>query len=82
MLRCHVAAFDAIGGVPREILYDLNEDCRHRRRGTGGIVYNRALLDLARHYGFQPKACKAYRAAIPQNKGRLLPGTLVSQPRT
>ncbi len=27
-----------------------------------GIVYKRALLDLARHYGFFPKACQLYRA--------------------
>ncbi|OWK25729.1 hypothetical protein AJ87_07160 [Rhizobium yanglingense] len=35
---------------------------------TGGIVYNRALLDLARHYGFYPKACKPYRA---KTKGKV-----------
>ncbi|MCL6655199.1 hypothetical protein A6R70_23250 [Agrobacterium rubi] len=29
---------------------------------TEGIIYNRALIDLARHYKFDPKACKAYRA--------------------
>jgi transposase len=61
VLRCHIAAFEALGGVPREILYDrmktavLDED-------EQGIVYNRSLLDLARHYGFHPRACKPYRA--------------------
>ncbi len=34
----------------------------------GGIVYNLALIDLARHYGFHPKACKAYRA---KTKGKV-----------
>jgi transposase len=29
-----------------------------------GIVYNRALIDLARHYGFHPKACKPYHAKV------------------
>ena len=28
----------------------------------GSVVYNRALVDFARHYGFQPKACRPYRA--------------------
>lgn len=33
-----------------------------------GIVYNRALIDLARHYGFHPKACKPYHA---KTKGKV-----------
>jgi hypothetical protein len=32
------------------------------------VVYNRALLDLARHYGFQPCACRPYR---PKTKGKV-----------
>jgi hypothetical protein len=31
---------------------------------AGGIVYSRALIEFARHYGFQPKACRTYRAKI------------------
>jgi hypothetical protein len=34
----------------------------------GLVVYNRALLDLARHYGYQPRACKPYRA---KTKGKV-----------
>jgi hypothetical protein len=34
----------------------------------GLIIYNRSLLDLARHFGFQPKACRPYR---PQSKGKV-----------
>jgi transposase len=34
----------------------------------GSIVYNRALIDFARHYGFQPKACRPYRA---KTKGKV-----------
>lgn len=69
--RCcdaHVAAFDTIGGAPREILYDRMKTAVIGEGETGGIVYNRALLDLARHYGFHPKACKAYRA---KSKGKV-----------
>jgi hypothetical protein len=34
----------------------------------GLVVYNRGLLDLARHYGFQPRACRPYRA---KTKGKV-----------
>ena len=34
----------------------------------GLVVYNRALVDLARHYGFQPRACRPYRA---KTKGKV-----------
>ena len=67
VLRCHVAAFEAIGGCPREILYDRMKTAVVGE-GDQGIVYNRSLIDLARHYGFHPKACRAYRA---QTKGKV-----------
>lgn len=61
VLRCHMEAFEHIGGVPREVLYDrmkaavLGEVEKH-------IVYNAKLVAFAQHYGFAPRACKAYRA--------------------
>jgi len=73
VLRCHVAAFEAIGGVPRELLYDRMKtavigegDLQDGARR--GIVYNRALVDLARHYGFHPRTCQPYRA---KTKGKV-----------
>jgi transposase len=68
VLRCHVAAFEALGGVPREILYDRMKTVVLGEHNPGGIVYNRALIDLARHYGFHPKACRPYRA---KTKGKV-----------
>jgi transposase len=67
VLRCHMAAFDAIGGIPNEILYDRMKTAVIGETG-GSIVYNRALIDFARHYGFQPKACRPYRA---KTKGKV-----------
>lgn len=67
VLRCHVSALEAIGGAPREILYDRMKTAVIGEADTG-IVYNRALIDLARHYGFQPKACRPYRA---KTKGKV-----------
>jgi transposase len=34
----------------------------------GLVVYNRGLVDLARHYGFLPRACRPYRA---KRKGKV-----------
>jgi transposase len=68
VLRCHVAAFEALGGAPREILYDRMKTAVLGERHHEGIVYNRALIDLARHYSFYPKACRPYRA---KTKGKV-----------
>nr|WP_210267052.1 IS21 family transposase [Methylocystis silviterrae] len=68
VLRCHMAAFEALGGVPCEILYDRMKTAVIGEDPDGLVVYNRALLDLARHYGFQPRACKPYRA---KTKGKV-----------
>ncbi len=68
VLRCHLAAFAELGGVPQQILYDrmktavLGEDeARH-------VIYHPRLLELADHYGFAPRACAAYRA---KTKGKV-----------
>ena len=68
VLRCHIAALEAIGGVPRTILYDRMKTAVIGEDADGLVVYNRALLDLARHYGFQPRACRPYRA---KTKGKV-----------
>lgn len=68
VLRCHVGAFEALGGAPREVLYDSMKTAVIGEGDTVGIVYNRALVDLARHYGFHPKACRPYRA---KTKGKV-----------
>jgi transposase len=55
--------------VPQQILYDrmktavIGDDA-----AAGHIIYNRTLLDFARHYGFLPKACRPYRA---KTKGKV-----------
>ncbi len=68
VLRCHIAALEAIGGVPREILYDRMKTAVIGEDPDGLVIDNRALLDLARHYGFQPRACRPYR---PKTKGKV-----------
>ncbi|MDB5582077.1 MAG: integrase core domain protein [Bradyrhizobium sp.] len=68
VLACHRAAFEAIGGVPREILYDRMKTAVLGEDEDGRVIYNRTLGEFARHYGFLPKACRAYR---PQTKGKV-----------
>ena len=59
LLRCHIAAFETLGGVPQQILYDrmktavIGDDAE-----AGHIVYNRALLDFARHHGVRTRAAQ------------------------
>jgi transposase len=68
LLRCHVAAFAALGGVPEQILYDRMRTAVLGEVDERGIVYNSKLLALAAHYGFVPKACRPYRA---KTKGKV-----------
>jgi transposase len=69
LLRCHAAAFEALGGVPAEILYDRMRTVFHREDTEGGhIVYNATLRAFAEHYGYQPRACRPYRA---KTKGKV-----------
>jgi transposase len=68
VLRCHVAAFEALGGVPGEILYDRMRTAVLGEVDDRGIVYNDKLLALAAHYGFLPRACRPYRA---KTKGKV-----------
>lgn len=67
-LRCHIAAFETLGGASREVLYDRMKTAVIGEGQTEGIIYNRGLIDLACHYGFHLKAFKPYRA---KTKGKV-----------
>jgi transposase len=69
LLRCQAAAFEALGGVPEQVLYDRMRTVFNREDpDSGHIVFNRTLLEFARHYGYLPKACRPYRA---KTKGKV-----------
>jgi transposase len=68
LLRCHIQAFEALGGVPIEILYDRMKTAVTGEDDQGHIAYNRSLLALSQHYRFQPRACRPYRA---KTKGKV-----------
>jgi transposase len=59
-LAGHVMAFDAFGGVPREILYDNLKTAVLDRRGDH-VQFHPTLLEPCGHYHFAPKPCAPYR---------------------
>lgn len=59
-----------LGVVPKELLFD-NAKCIMIERDAYGIGqhrWNSQLLQMARDYGFVPKACRPYRA---RTKGKV-----------
>lgn len=68
VMRCHIAAFDAMDGAPEEILYDRMKTAVIGEDDAGVVTYNTSLVALLNHYGSAPKACKPYRA---QTKGKV-----------
>ena len=55
-LRGHVDAFDALGGVARNLVYDNLRSAVLDRRGTA-VQFHPRLLELAGHYHFAPHPC-------------------------
>ncbi len=68
VLRCHIAAFESMVGVPSEILYDRMKTAVIGENAEGVITYNTSLVALLGHYGAAPRACKPYRA---KTKGKV-----------
>lgn len=66
LLACHIKAFQAFGGIPRQILYD-NMKTAWIFNGQDWMV-NPKLLELASCLGFEPKRCQVRR---PQTKGKV-----------
>lgn len=64
-LRAHVEAFEALGGVPRQILYDNLKSVVVERVGPH-VRFHDDILELAGHYHFMPRPCAPYR---PNEKG-------------
>lgn len=69
-LEGHVRAFDWLGGVPRECVYD-NLRAVVARRERDEVVWNRRFLHLRGHYGFHATACTP---ATPREKGSVEAG--------
>src|SRR5438093_8238341 len=59
-LRGHVEAFQALGGVPRALLYDNLKSVVLERQGDH-VRFHPRLLELAGHYHFAPQPCAVAR---------------------
>ncbi|MCH4024522.1 MAG: IS21 family transposase [Acetobacter sp.] len=68
VLRCHIAAFEAMDGSCAEILYDRMKTAVLGEDPTGIVTYNPSLVALLDHYGSAPRACQPYRA---KTKGKV-----------
>lgn len=66
-LRGHVDAFAFLGGVPRVLLYDNLKSAVLERHGDA-IRFNPRLLELAKHYRFEPRPVAVARG---NEKGRV-----------
>jgi transposase len=64
-LEGHVRAFEWLGGVPRECVYDNLRAAVARREGEQ-VVWSARFLHLRGHYGFHATACTP---ATPREKG-------------
>lgn len=70
LIACHVAALEFFGGVPLEVLYDNVKTVVIDRDafGPGLHRFHASLWDVAKHYNFQPRLCRPYRA---KTKGKV-----------
>jgi transposase len=69
-LQGHVRAFEWLGGVPRECVYD-NLRAAVARRDGDEVVWNPRFLHLRGHYGFHATACTP---ETPREKGSVEAG--------
>jgi transposase len=66
-LSAHIHAFEALGGIPTEILYDRMKNVFIRQL-AGKTDFTQSLVNLAVHYGFTPRVAPAY---APWVKGKV-----------
>ena len=64
----HIGAFEALGGVPRTVLYDRMKTAVIDEPEEGKIRYNTSLVGLLNYYQAIPRACRPGRA---KTKGKV-----------
>ncbi len=71
LLGCHLHAFASLGGVPEQLLYDIQKTVVLEYHPDGLHRWNAQYLDFADYHGFVPRLCRPYRA---QTKGKIESG--------
>ena len=67
-----IRSLEYFGGVPQEVLVDNQKVAVVSNNGRGQVRFNERFLDLASHYGFEPKACRPYRARTKGKDERMV----------
>jgi len=67
-----VRSFEYFGGVPQEVPVDNQKVAVLSNNSRGHVRFNERFPDLAAHYGFEPKACRPYRARTKGKDERMV----------
>jgi transposase len=67
-----IRSFEYFGGVTEEVLVDNQKTAVLEHRTGAGPRFNPRFLDLADHYGFEPRACQPYRARTKGKDERMV----------
>ena len=64
--------FEWFGGTSAQVLVDNQRAAVLEHPGNGQVKFNEGFLLMAQHYGFQPRACKPYRARTKGKTERMV----------
>lgn len=67
-----IRSFTYFGGVPLEVVVDNQKAAVLTHPATGAVQFTPRFLDLADYYGFQPRACRPYRARTKGKDERMV----------
>src|SRR5271156_4266621 len=67
-----IQSFEYFGGVTHEVLVDNQKTEVISHRVGVAVEYNARFLELAAHYGFQPRACRPRRARTKGKDERMV----------
>ena len=75
VLRCHILAFEAIGGASQEILYDRMKTAVLGEGADGVTVDNPHLVDFLNHYGTAPRTRRDSTFPSTRGNGTISPAS-------
>jgi transposase len=67
-----IRSLEYFGGVAREVLVDNQKSAVLHGSNSGSPRFNERFVDLAKHYGFTPRACRPYRARTKGKDERMV----------
>jgi transposase len=67
-----IRSLEYFGGVTQEVLVDNQKSAVLQASNTGSPRFNQRFVDLAKWYGFTPRACRPYRARTKGKDERMV----------